>query len=237
MLLKRIFLFSISTTLLFSCKPQNEYSYNYLYETLPFDMPKIQKPEFPENQIDITQYGGVGDGVTLNTQAFAGAMESLSGKGGGTLTVPSGVWYTGPIVFKSNINLHLEKGAIILFTGNTNDYPLIDTFFEGLETRRCQSPISGRNLENIAITGEGSINGSGESWRPLKKGKVTEKHWEEVVKSGGVVKGEDYWFPSGSSLKGELLSTNNLNVPNRELTEEEWVSIKDFLRPVMVSFI
>jgi polygalacturonase len=237
MLLKRIFLFSISTTLLFSCKPQNEYSYDYLYENLPFDMPKIQKPEFPATQLNITQYGGIGDGVTLNTQAFADAMQSLSGKGGGTLIVPSGLWYTGPIVFKSNINLHLEKGAILLFTGNKNDYPLIETFFEGLETRRCQSPISGRNLENIAITGEGSINGSGESWRPLKKGKVTGKHWEGVVESGGVLKGEDYWFPSESSLKGEFLCANNLNVPNRELTEAEWVSVKDFLRPVMISFI
>jgi polygalacturonase len=200
-------------------------------------MPKVGKPEFPKTQINITGYGGVGDGVTLNTQAFADAMEALSGKGGGTLMVPSGVWYTGPIVFKSNINLHLEKGAIILFTGDKNEYPLIETFFEGLETRRCQSPVSGRNLENIAITGEGTINGSGESWRPLKKGKVTEKQWKKAVKSGGILKSEDYWFPSKSALQGELWSENNLNVPNRELTEEEWIFIKDFLRPVMISFI
>ncbi|MDR0866186.1 MAG: glycoside hydrolase family 28 protein, partial [Candidatus Symbiothrix sp.] len=213
------------------------YAYKSLYNDLPFDMPQIQKPVFPANEINILQQGGVGDGVTLNTQAFADAMQALSEKGGGTLHIPSGIWYTGPIVFRSNINLHLEKGALILFTDDKEAYPLINTFFEGLETRRCQSPVSGRNLENIAITGEGTINGSGEAWRPLKKAKVTEKHWKEVVKSGGVLKEKDYWFPSESSLKGEALSEYNLNVPVRELTEEEWLSIKDFLRPVMISFI
>jgi pectate lyase len=211
--------------------------YGYLYETLPFDMPQLQKPQFPENKICISQYGGIGDGLTLNTQAFADAMEDLSQKGGGTLQVPSGIWYTGPIVFKSNVNLHLEKGALILFTANKSAYPLIDTSFEGLDTKRCQSPISGRNLENIAITGEGSINGSGEAWRPLKRAKVTESYWKEVVESGGVLKNESYWLPSESALKGETLSANNFNVPNRKLTDEEWMAVKDFLRPVMVSLI
>ena len=216
--------------------PVSQGKYDHLYKDLPFHMPRIQQPVFPANEINIRQYGGIGDGTTLNTQAFADAMEAFSKRGGGTLIVPSGIWYTGPIVFKSNIRLHLEKGALILFTTDKNAYPLIETSFEGLETRRCQSPISGRKLENIAITGEGTINGSGEAWRPLKKGKVTESHWNTVVKSGGVLKNKDYWFPSEGALKGDLLSQNNLNVPNRQLTDEEWLSIRDFLRPVMISF-
>lgn len=209
--------------------------YAYLYKDLPFQMPRIQRPVFPDNQVSITDFGGVPDGITLNTEAFARAMDALSQKGGGTLNVPSGVWYTGPIVFKSNINLHLEKGALILFSGNFDLYPLVNTVFEGLDTRRCQSPISGRNLENIAITGKGSINGSGEAWRPLKKGKVTENHWKRVVASGGVVKDNNYWFPSAGSLKG--LEISDMNVPTGNLTEAEWLEVKDFLRPVMVSFI
>lgn len=209
--------------------------YTYLYKDLPFQMPLIDRPVFPDNQVSITDFGGVSDGVTLNTDAFARAIEALSEKGGGTLNVPSGVWYTGPIVFRSNINLHLEKGALILFSADFNLYPLVNTVFEGLDTRRCQSPISGRNLENIAITGEGSINGSGEAWRPLKKGKVTDSHWKRVVSSGGVVKDGNYWFPSAGSLKG--LERSDMNVPTGKLTEAEWLEIKDFLRPVMVSFI
>lgn len=221
-------LLSVSTV-----KAENRY--NHLYKNLPFEMPVIQRPVFPDNKVSITDFGGIPDGITLNTDAFAKAMNALSNKGGGTLLVPSGVWYTGPIVFKSNINLHLEKGALILFSADFNLYPLVTTVFEGLDTRRCQSPISGRNLENIAITGEGSINGSGEAWRPLKKSKVTEIHWKKVITSGGVVKDDNYWFPSKGSLKG--LEISDMNVPRHDLTEAEWMEIKDFLRPVMVSFI
>lgn len=207
----------------------------YLYKDLPFRMPVLQRPSFPANQVSVADFGGNPDGVTLNTDAFAKAMDALSKKGGGTLNVPSGVWFTGPIVFKSNINLHLEKGALILFSPDFDLYPLVNTVFEGLDTRRCQSPISGRNLENIAITGEGSINGSGGAWRPLKKGKVTESHWKSVVNSGGVVKDGNYWFPTEGSLKG--LEMSDMNVPRGDLSEAEWNEIKVFLRPVMVSFM
>lgn len=209
--------------------------YDYLYQKLPFLMTKVEVPTFPATEISIKDVGGVGDGITLNTEAFNAAMETLSKKGGGQLTVPAGVWFTGPIVFKSNINLHLEKGALLLFSPNFDLYPLVNTNFEGLETRRCQSPISGRNLVNIAITGEGSINGSGEAWRPLKKSKVTESQWKETVKSGGILKRPDYWFPSQKSIKGESLS--DMNVPRGNLSDAEWNDIKDFLRPVMISFI
>lgn len=211
----------------------NEYA--YLYKDLPFSMPIVQKPVFPANEISILDYGGNPDGIALNTEAFAKAMNALEAKGGGILRVPSGIYYTGPIVFKSNINLHLDKGALILFSTDKSLYPLVNTVFEGLDTKRCQSPISGRNLQNIAITGEGSINGSGQAWRPLKKAKVTEAYWKTVVQSGGVLKGKDYWFPSKGALKGDSLSS--MNVPDNEMTESEWQEIKDFLRPVMVSFV
>lgn len=216
-------------------KNSSSYKYDYLYEDLPFDMPKIDKPTFQNLKVNILDYGGKPDGITLNTEAFASAMEDLSERGGGTLIVPEGIWFTGPIVFKSNINMYLEKGALILFSPDKDLYPLVETFFEGLATRRCQSPISGRNLENIAITGQGSINGSGEAWRPLKKGKVHDNHWKQVINSGGVVHNGDYWFPSEGALKGHLMS--DMNVPRHEMTEEQWLAIKEFLRPVMVSFI
>jgi len=209
--------------------------YEYLYKNLPFDMPKIQPPTFKNNIVKIEDFGGKGDGKTLNTEAFKQAIDALARKGGGKLIVPAGVWFTGPIELKSNINLHLEKGALILFSKDFDLYPLVDTYFEGLETKRCQSPISGRNIENIAITGEGTINGSGEAWRPVKKSKVPTSYWKKIVASGGVVKDGVNWFPSEKSYKGSLIS--DMNVPRKNLTEEEWLEIKDFLRPVMVSFI
>src|SRR5690554_628866 len=237
--MKKYLFLLLSTFIILSCNNKeavnSKYKYEYLYEDLQFNMPYVQRPTFPDRHVNLLDYGGNPDGITLNTSAFADAMQDLSKKGGGTLIVPKGIWFTGPIVFESNINMYLEKGALILFSPDKDLYPLVETIFEGLETRRCQSPISGRNLENIAITGEGSINGSGEAWRPLKKEKVTESHWKSVVSSGGVVRGDNYWFPSEGSLKGHEMS--DMNVPRKEMSEEMWLEIKDFLRPVMVSFI
>lgn len=209
--------------------------YSYLYDDLPFDMPILSPPTFPNNEMLITDFGGVGDGTTLNTEAFADAIEALSGKGGGRLRVPAGVWLTGPIIFKSNINLHLEDRAIILFSPDKDLYPIVETSFEGLDTRRCQSPISGRNLENVAITGNGAIDGNGHYWRPLKKEKVSESFWKKTTSDGGVFKRDDYWMPSAQYLHGD--TTSDMNVPRHLETDEEWQSVKDFLRPVMVSFI
>lgn len=221
----------------FSCEKSSkkESGYEYLYENLPFEMAKIERPKFPERQLSVVECGALGDGVTLNTEFFTKAIDKLSEQGGGTLVVPSGVWLTGPIVFKSNINLHLEKGALLLFTDDLDAYPLVKATFEGQETRRCQSPISGHNLENIAITGQGAINGSGQAWRPVKKSKLTESQWKELVASGGFLFNESYWLPTEKSMKAESL------VSQRYLwntySDEQWDSIKDYMRPVMVNFV
>lgn len=211
------------------------YKYAYLYKDLPFKMPLVHTPLFPDREINISNFGGIGNGQFKNTMAFKRAIDELSNMGGGTLVVPQGVWLTGPIELKSNINLHLKKGALLLFSRNFDDYPLVETIFEGLDTRRCQSPISGRNLKNIAITGQGYIDGSGDAWRPVKKQKVTYYHWKKIIEKGGAFKRSDYWFPSEKALKGDAIS--EMNVPRNLKSEEDWEAIKDFLRPVMVNLI
>lgn len=212
-----------------------QYKYKELYQNLPFEMPEVKAPVFPDKNVNLKDFGAVGDGRTLCTEAFGKAINALAEQGGGHLIVPTGVWFTGPIVLKSNIDLHLEKGAVILFSPDVDLYPLVETVFEGLDTRRCQSPISGRNLENVAITGKGAIDGNGDYWRPLKKGKVTESQWKKAISRGGVFKRPDYWFPYPETLKGDTIS--NMNVPQNLKTEEEWHSVRHFLRPVMVSLI
>ncbi len=207
-----------------------------LYENLPFKMEQISTYSYPDNKISITDFGAVSDGVTDNASAFEKAINAISEKGGGTVIVPEGLWLTGPIQFKSNINLHLESGALIQFSSDKSKYPLIKTSFEGFDTRRCLSPISGNNLKNIAITGDGVIDGAGDAWRAVNKRKMTESQWKDLVKSGGVLdeKGKT-WFPSESYKKGFELSVDQ-NVPKVE-TEAEWQEIRDYLRPVMLSFV
>src|SRR5690606_19992279 len=93
-----------------------------------------------------------------------------------------------------------------------------------------------RDVENIAITGNGTIDGNGDAWRFVKKGKMTSSQWKNLLKSGGVLnEAGDIWFPSESSLAG-FVATNSFNVPETK-DPKELEGMKDFLRPVMVSII
>ena len=209
--------------------------YKKYTEKLPFTMPEVSAPVIPNYQVKLTDFGGVGNGITLNPEAFAKAIDALSQKGGGRLVVPQGVWHTGPIVLKSNIELHLNAGAVILFAADESLYPIIETSFEGLDTRRLQSPIYAKGASNIAITGKGVIDGNGQYWRPVKKEKVTAKHWKNLLATPGSVEMKPgYWVPNKGYQKGE--SGANMNVPNAQ-TPEEWNAIKRFLRPVMISLV
>ena len=231
--MKKFFSMVCACLLALSAQATDIKKYDALYENLPFQMEKVTRPQFPANEVNLKDFGAIGDGSSLCTTAFAKAIDALTQKGGGKLIVPQGVWFTGPIVLKSNINLHLEKGAVILFSPDDALYPFIETSFEGLDTRRCQSPISGHHLTNVAITGQGCIDGNGEYWRPLKKQKVTDAQWKQITSRGGAFKRADYWFPSEGALKAD--NSANMNVPKTPASEEEWNEIKRFLRPVMIS--
>ena len=137
-------------------------------------MPRVSRPAIPEYSVDLTDFGAVGDGVTRNTEAFAQAMRHLSGQGGGHLVVPAGLWLTGPIEILSNCDLHLTDNAVIIFDPSRELYPNVITVFEGLDTRRCESPIHADGARNISITGTGVIDGNGEAWRMVKKSKMAE---------------------------------------------------------------
>ncbi len=146
------------------------------------------------------------------------------------------IWLTGPITLKSNIEIYTEGGAIVVFSTDKSLYPLVETNFEGFNTWRCISPVNGRNLENIAITGKGLFDGSGEAWRAVKKEKLTDSQWKKLVASGGLL-GENgkTWYPSQQFINGEKVA--EMNVPRDLKTKAEFEQVKDFLRPVMISLI
>lgn len=150
------------------------------------------------------------------------------------MVIPPGIWLTGPIILKSNLELHAETGALIKFSTDKSLYPLVETSFEGLNTWRCISPIYGKNLENIAFTGKGVWDGSGEVWRQVKKSKLTESQWKKFVASGGVLnEKKESWYPSETFMKASIGADQNVRLDLK--TKEEFEAIHDFLRPVLVS--
>ncbi|WP_461042012.1 glycoside hydrolase family 28 protein [Spirosoma harenae] len=195
------------------------------------ELPKIHTPTFRKDTLRITKFGAVADGLTLNTAFINTAIEQCNRSGGGVVLIPRGLWLTGPITLKSNVNLHLAEGALLQFTDQRSAYPLVTTTWEGEDAVRNQAPISGTNLENIAITGKGILDGAGDVWRMVKRSKMTDDQWAKLVASGGLVNDKkDMWYPSEQSFKGA-----NMSVAKSGQPMSYYESIKDFLRPNMLS--
>ncbi|WP_234123717.1 glycoside hydrolase family 28 protein [Clostridium hydrogenum] len=199
----------------------------YTYD-LPFKHYEIKETKFKNKDFNIKNYGAVeGNNVKQNTEAFKEAIEACTKNGGGRVVVPSGKFITGPIELKSNVNLYLENGSTIEFSTNHADYPIIKD--EGSSKYVVASPIYGYKLNNVAITGNGTINGRGDTWRPVKKEKVTTEMWNSLVKGGGVVSG-DVWWPSKEAEDGEAYLKEHKN----KLTIDDYNYLKDYLRPYMI---
>jgi len=198
-------------------------------------LPQIVQPIFRTDTLNILQFGAKPDGITLNTESINKAIETCSAKGGGVVLVPQGVWNTGPIILKSNVNLHLSRAAILQFTADKSQYHLVRGNFEGERAIRNQSPLSATDAENIAITGEGIIDGHGEAWRPVKHDKLTEPEWQKLIKSGGVLsEDQKTWYPSANYLKAERAPGAARLAAGKSL--EDYAGIKDYLRPALLVF-
>jgi lysophospholipase L1-like esterase len=208
-----------------------------IYRDIEFEMPQVVEPQIANNTVSIAEFGAVGDGIVLNTESFRKAIEAVTSRGGGTVVIPRGIWLTGPILLKSNLRMHAEEGALVLFSPDKSLYPLIETSFEGYNTVRCISPVYGKDLENIAFTGKGVWDGSGHFWRHVKKEKVPPPMWNDLVNSGGTVSADGRtWYPS--EAYGRAIEQSEMNVPlpmEGGIEAYEWM--RDFLRPVMISMI
>lgn len=166
----------------------------------------------------------------MNTKSINNAIAAINKKGGGVVVIPAGLWLTGPVELKSNVNLHLQRNALLQFTTDFDEYPLVKSNWEGLPQMRNQSPVWATGEQNIAITGYGIIDGAGDAWRMVKKEKLTESNWKKLVASGGVVsEDKKSWYPSAKSFKGSQLK--NPGVISPEKTTAFYNEIKDFLRP------
>jgi polygalacturonase len=134
----------------------------------------IPLPVIPKAVFNITNYGAGGDGKTLNTAAIQKTINACSAAGGGTVLVPAGKFLTGPFTLASSINLHLDKDAIILISDDPANYPVVKG--------RYQDGITASGAHDLEISGEGTIDGQGETWWTAFRANPTMMHRPYMIK-------------------------------------------------------
>lgn len=182
---------------------------------------RINPPQFPERVFNIVEYGAKADGVTDCTEAFKSAIDECSKNGGGMVYVPEGIFLTGAIHLKSNVNLHLAENAVIKFSDDKTKYlPLVFSRWEGVECMNYSSLLYAYGQENIAVTGKGILDGQGSitNWWPWK-GKKDDGGWKE---------GE----PHQKAGRDKLFEMAENNIP----PEERIMGEGFYLRPNFVQF-
>lgn len=155
-------------TVLFSCEKNEPGIQSEIVKVdAPFEMPEIVIPDFKScPEFSITDFGAVPNDQQKISEAIAKAIDAASEAGGGSVVIPEGEWLTGSIHFKSNVNLHLKKGAVLFFPDNPADYlPAVHTTWEGLECYNYSPLIYAFQCKNVAITGEGEIKAKMDLWK------------------------------------------------------------------------
>lgn len=137
---------------------------------------RIQAPEFPAHDFPIPDFGAQ-PGIDA-TAAIRAAIAACHAAGGGRVVVPAGEWLTGAVRLLSNVNLHVGKGATLKFSTNPDDYPNVFTRWEGVELMSYSPLIYAFEQENIAVTGEGTLDGQADwtnwwGWNKKQKGTKT----------------------------------------------------------------
>lgn len=130
---------------------------------VPQILARIKPPKFPKKDFDITKFGAKSGAETDCTEAFRKAIEAANKAGGGRVVVPPGEFSTGAIHLKSNVNLHVSKDATIKFSQDTKKYPLVFSRWEGMELMNYSPFIYAFEQTNIAITGEGTLDGQSDN--------------------------------------------------------------------------
>ena len=130
--------------------------------------------------LSIHHCGGIGDGEFDNTLAFRSACMLLRKAGGGTLSVPAGIWRTGPVELFSDCTLEIQDGATLSFIADFDRYPAVWTRWEGVECFAMHPCLYARDAKRVAICGKGTIDGNGERWWRYRNGVKAQTHQEPI---------------------------------------------------------
>ncbi|HLE33338.1 MAG TPA: glycoside hydrolase family 28 protein [Bacteroidota bacterium] len=171
---------------------------------LPAILARIVPPQFPDRDFDITAFGARGDGKSDCTEAFRKAINECSAAGGGRVVVHKGVFLSGPIHLKSNVNLHISEEAVVKFTTNSEAYAgLVYTRWEGVECLNYSPLIYAFEQENIAVTGKGTLDGQ-----------ATNENWWSW--KGNADDGWKKGMPNQKNARNALFAMAEKNVPVAE---------------------
>ncbi len=167
---------------------------------------------------NVQELGAVGDGITNDSTAFAEAIERCRQTGGGTVMVPAGRYLVNPLRLCSHLRLHLESGATVLFSDDITCFPVVYTRWAGFMCHALQPCLFGDNLENIAITGQGVLDGQGANW------------WNIYRQTLLAMQGQGD-APPRNPIQDEL-AAKNTSVDTGGAVWDEWRS--QFLRPALL---
>ena len=161
---KVVVFYSMMVVMVLSCsKKINSVTEADPWKRMELMIKSIPETHFPDKTYNIKDFGAVADAKTSNTLVFEKAIKACASNGGGKVLVPNGKYLTGPIHLESNVNLHLEDNAEILFSLNPKEYPIVHTSWEGTEVMNYSPLIYAKNKTNVAVTGKGTLNGQADS--------------------------------------------------------------------------
>lgn len=156
--------------LMLSCQSNQEVVTPDPWSAMDDVLSQISAPTFPEANVSVLDFGAIVDDEKDDLDAFTAAIQQSHKDGGGRVTVPAGTYHVnGPINFEDNINLHLEEGAVVLFSTDPQDYlPSVLTRWEGVDLYNYSPLIYAYGKKNIALTGKGTLDGqaSNDNWWP-----------------------------------------------------------------------
>jgi hypothetical protein len=184
----------------------------------------------------VTNYGAIGDSITLNTLAIQKAIDSCSSKGGGKVIIPSGIFLSGTLIMKSNVTLHIDSNGTLKGSANLSDYPEITPALRTYTDNYVQRAlIFAENEKNIAFEGKGRINGNGLSGIfitnsnrifGLRLFSCTNVRYEDLT-----LQNSAFWMMHNCNI--DTLTIKNLTITNHCFGNQDGVNI-DACRNVLV---